>query len=343
MIAAVKERPKPGISLLDVPEPKCGADDILLRIRAAGICGSDLHAYRWNEWAERTLKKLPVILGHEFMGEIAEIGKNVKGFKIGERVAVDPAIACGKCTGCRNGHFNLCEHREIIGSDRNGAFTRYTLVPPDLLYKLPDEISDEIGAFLEIFALAVHAVERSKVKPGDTAVVVGAGPIGLSTLICAKAAGAKKIFVTARSSLVRIKAAKELGPEAVINVSEADPAKTILELNDGQKVDVVFEVSGNPVVIPQAVEYVRKGGEIVVVGSPPKVNVEIPLLMMVRNEISLIAVQGRTHSSWVRAINLVGRVNVAPILGPIVPLDDIEDAFRKCMNGEVIKLFIKPT
>jgi len=179
-------------------------------------------------------------------------------------------------------------------------------------------------------------------QPGETVAVIGAGMIGLCLIKVLKAAGAKKIFIAAKNSVVRIKAAKELGPEAVINVEEADPVKTILELNGGQKVDVVFEVSGNPVVIPQAVEYVRKGGEIVVVGSPPKVNVEIPLLMMVRNEISLIAVQGRTHSSWVRAINLVGRVNVAPILGPIVPLDDIEDAFRKCMNGEVIKLFIKP-
>lgn len=342
MKAAVKERPEPGISLLDVPEPECGPDDILLRIRAAAICGSDLHAYKWDEWAVRTLKKLPVILGHEFMGEIAEMGSNVKGFKIGERVAVDPAVACGQCSGCRSGHFNLCVNREIIGGDRNGAFTKYTLVPPDLLYKLPGEITDEMGALLEIFALAVHAVERSHVKPGDTAVVIGAGPIGLCTMICAQAAGAKKIYITEKNSQVRIKAAEELGPDAVINVDEVDPVQTILELNGGEKVDVVFEVSGNQIVIPQAVEFTRKGGDIVAVGTPSTVNVEIPLMTMIRNEISLIAVQGRTHSSWIRAINLLERVNVAPILGPVVSLDMIEDAFRKCLNGEVIKLIIKP-
>ncbi len=342
MKAAVKEAPRPGISLLDMPEPVCGPNDILLRIKAVAICGSDLHAYKWDEWAEKTLKKLPVILGHEFMGEIAEIGRNIDGFKIGERVAVDPVLACRKCTACRNGQFHLCENRGIIGTERNGAFAKYTLVPPDLLYRLPDNVTDEEGAFLEIFALALHAVERSHIKPGDTVVVVGAGPIGLSTLICAKAAGATKIFVMARNSNVRNDAAKIVGADAVVNTTKSDPIKEVLEMNAGKKVDAVFEVSGNPVVIPQAVEYVKKGGEIIVIGSPPRVNVEIPLLTMVRHEISLITVQGRTNSSWYRAINLLERVGVASILGPTMPLEEIEEAFRQSMNGEVTKLFLKP-
>ena len=218
MKAAVKQEQKPGISLINVPQPKCGSNDIIIRIGAAAICGTDLHIYKWDETGKKTAKNLPVILGHEFMGVIVEIGSNVKGFKIGERVAADPAITCGVCAGCRTGQFNLCNHREVIGIDKDGAFTQYTMVNPNLLYKLPDEVTDEEGAFLETFGVGVHAVERATFKPGDTAVVIGAGPIGLSLLVCAQAGGAKKIYVTERNSPIRLKAAKELNATAVINV-----------------------------------------------------------------------------------------------------------------------------
>lgn len=342
MKAAVKQEPKPGIALVTVPEPKCGSNDIILRIGAATICGTDLHIYKWDETGKQTARKLPVILGHEFMGEIVEIGSNVRGFKIGERVAADPAATCGVCPGCRSGQFNLCDHRETIGIDRDGAFTQYTLVNPNLLYKLPDGVTDEEGAFLETFGVALHAVEKANFKPGDTAVVIGAGPIGLSTLICAQAGGAKKIYITERNSPIRLNAAKELNPDSVINVDEVDPVETILDLNQGQKVDVVFEVSGDPAAIQQAVSLTRKGGEIVAVGTPPKKNVDIPLLTLVLNEISLIGVRGRTHLSWTRAINLIKKVNVAPIIGPTVGLDAIDEAFIKAINREVIKIIIKP-
>ncbi|MFC1533433.1 zinc-binding dehydrogenase [Thermodesulfobacteriota bacterium] len=343
MKAAVKQEPKPGITLTNVPVPQAGPNDIILRIGAAAICGSDLHVYNWDETGKAMVKTMPVILGHEFMGEIVEVGDNVNGFNIGERVAVDPGITCGTCMGCRTGQFNLCEHRETIGADRDGGFAQYTLVNPNLLYKISDEVTDEMGAFLEIFALAVHAVEKANIKPGDTALIIGAGPIGLSTLLCARAAGAKEIYITEKHSPIRLKVAEELGPDGVIDVDEVDPVKTFLDMKKGQKADVVFEVSGDPTVIHQAAALTRKGGEIILIGVPPTNNVEIPLRTLVDNEISMIGIRGRNHISWTRAINLIKKVNVGPIIGEaIFSLDDIDDAFKKVKNREVIKGFIKP-
>jgi L-iditol 2-dehydrogenase len=342
MKAALKAEPKPGITVTTVPVPTCGSDDIILRIGAAGICGSDLHLYRWDETGQGMARKLPVIIGHEFMGEIVEVGDRVKGFSVGERVAVDPGITCGVCRGCRTGQPNLCENREVLGAQLNGGFAQYTLVAPDCLYKLPDEVTDAMGAFLEIFALGVHAVEKSSLKPGDTVVVIGAGPIGLSILLCAQTAGARKTYVTEKHFPSRLGAAKAYGPDAVIDVDEVDPVETILNINHGQKADVVFEVSGNPVAVRQAADLARKGGEIIVVGVPPENRVEIPLLTLIDNEISLIPIRGRRHTSWVRAISLIDKLNVSPIIGTEVKLDDIDEGFKKVINREAIKVIVKP-
>jgi threonine dehydrogenase-like Zn-dependent dehydrogenase len=342
MKAAVKQEPRPGITLTTVPEPTCGPNQIILRIAAAAICGTDLHIYKWDETGRHHARRLPVILGHEFMGEIVEIGGSVTGFRIGQRVAADPAFTCGVCMACRTGQFNLCDHREVIGIDHNGAFSQYAVVNPALLYDLPDEVSDEEGAFLETFGVGVHAVEKAGLKPGDTAVVIGAGPIGLSTLVCAQAAGARKTYLIERHSPVRLNAAKELGAEAAIDADEADPVKAILDLTGGQRVDVVFEASGSPVALQQAVSLTRKGGQIVAIGTPPQNNAEIPLLPLILQEISLIGIRGRNHMTWLRAINLIKNVTVAPIIGPVVSLDDIDEAFRKAINREVIKIIIRP-
>jgi 2-desacetyl-2-hydroxyethyl bacteriochlorophyllide A dehydrogenase len=342
MKAAVKVEPKPGIALMTVPQPQCGPNDVLLRIGAACICGTDLHIYDWDETGQETVKNLPVILGHELMGKIVDIGSKVKGWEIGKRVAVDPGITCGKCLGCRTGQFNLCDDRKTIGIHLNGGFAEYALANPNLLYELDDEITDEEGAFLENFGVAVHAVEKASLKPGDVAVVFGAGPVGLSTLICARAAGAKRIYVTEKNSPSRLEAAEEIGPDAVINVDKTDPVETILGLNSGQKVDVVFEVSGSPVALEQAVALTRKGGEIIAVGTPSTRSINVPLLELVLHEISLIGIRARTHLSWIRAIHLIKKVNVNPCIGPVMSLSDIEQAFKKSKNREVMKVIIKP-
>ncbi len=342
MKAALKAEPGPGITVSTVPVPACGPHEVILRIGAAGICGSDLHFYRWDGTGQKLMPKLPVILGHEFMGEIVEVGDQVKGFVIGERVAVEPGIACGTCRGCRAGQVNLCENRRVMGAHLDGGFAEYALVPPSCLYKLPPEVTDEMAAFLEVFALGVHAVEKASLKPGDTAVIIGAGPIGLSILLCAQFAGTARTFVTEKHFPERIRVAKGYGPTAVVDVDEVDPIEAILSFNLGQRVDVVFEVSGNPVAMRQAMQLVRKGGEIIAVGVPPQDMVELPLLTLVENEISLIGLRSRTYTSWTRAISLIHKVDVSAIIGTRISLDNIDGGFRKVIDGEALKVIVKP-
>jgi len=343
MKAGIKEEPGPGITYSDVSTPTLKTGEVLLKIGACGICGSDLHIYHWHASWRYLEKYLPKVLGHEFSGTIVELANDVRGFSVGDRVAVEPGVTCGECFYCRTGQPNICISREILGIERNGGFAEFASVPARNLYKIPDNLSFEVGAFLEIFALAVHAVERSAFKIGDKVAVLGVGPIGLSVIALTKSMGASRVVATGvnADALLRLPTARKLGADKIVNV-ESEISALPEEIKHDGKFDVVFEISGSNNTLIDAVNICRIGGEVVLVGVPGNPMSSFDHVTVVMSEILLRPIRARKHSSWLKAIKIAEKMDVSPIIQPIMKLKQIDDAFRIATNKEGIKVIIKP-
>ncbi|CTQ33976.1 2,3-butanediol dehydrogenase [Jannaschia rubra] len=259
------------IRIDDIEEPTPGEGQVKIKVAWTGICGSDLHEYvagpifvPVDTPHPVSGEKAPIVMGHEFAGEVVEIGQGVTRVKVGDRVAVEPILACGECDACRHGKYNLCETLGFHGlSGGGGGFAPYTVVGERWVHRLPDGLSMEQGALVEPAAVALHAVRVSKIKAGDTAAVFGAGPIGLLVVEALRAAGASQILVV-EPSKERSDKAVDLGATRAIDPTQDDPVETIRSLTDGG-VDVAFEVTGVPDVLPQCIEATQYEGETVIV------------------------------------------------------------------------------
>ena len=326
------------VVFIDVDRPKLRGYEVLVEVKVCGICGSDLHAYK-NLHPDI---RLPIILGHEFSGDIVEVGEQVKGFKIGDRVCVEPLTTCGECFFCRHGEYNRCFKLRVIGCQLNGAFTKYIAIGERWIHKL-NSLSYEEGAMVEPLAVAVHAVERGGVKIGDEVAVLGAGTIGLLTLQVAKAFGASRVIAT---DLVdwRLKVAKELGADVVLNPARDDVVKEVLSITD-VGVDVAFEAVGSQTVLQTALKIVKKGGSVTVVGVYESPNVQLQIMDIVNKELT---VKGTLVYCWdyEKAINLIkaGRVNVRRLITHTLPLEEIKKGFELMLSKVegVVKVQIKP-
>jgi len=254
------------IEVRDIEKPAVPADDwVLIKVKAAGVCGTDLHI-----WHDKFRYWPPVVLGHEFSGEITEVGTKVSRFKPGDRVVAEPKNeACGICDVCRRGKIQLCERRRAPGWGVHGAFTDYIVMPEFLLHRIPENVSYELAALAEPMAICVHQVlERSGVECQDTIVVTGGGPIGIMGAFIAKAAGAAKVIMTGTSAgeYVRFETAKRLGTDFIINADRENPVETVMGLTNGKGADMVIEASGARSAINQTVDMVRTCGRICAVG-----------------------------------------------------------------------------
>lgn len=244
------------IVLQDVPEVQPQAGEVKIQVKFTGICGSEIHAFKGTH----PYRKPPVILGHELAGEVVALGSNVQGFAIGDRVTVEPQIACGECQPCSQGWTNLCDRKVVLGTtDWTGSFAEYIVAHQNVVYKLPDNLSYEQGVMVEPLAVGVSAVRRSEMKLGDNVLILGGGTIGLVTLMAAREAGAKQIFVTDVVDF-NLDKAREVGATTTINVRNQDPVKTILEQTDGRGVDLAFITAGVDQAVGQALQAVRKRG-----------------------------------------------------------------------------------
>ncbi len=344
MKAIVKTKPEPGVDILDVKKPEVKSNEVLIEVKYCGISGTDLLMYEWHP--DLRDMQLPVIMGHEFAGVIDEIGRDVTDFRVGERVAVDPGITCGKCYACRTGmQINCYNRRLVLGRHLNGALAKYVAVPANFynLHEIPDELSFEEGAFLEPFCIGVHAVERSSLKMGDTVAIFGPGPIGLSTLLAAKVRGAGLIFFMGTSrSEARLKTAKSLGAHATINVEKEDVVTKVKDLTEGLGVDIVFEAASRPTATQQALRIVKRGGEVLLVGHGGH-NVEINTERLVSDMINLRGIRSRSNSSWDEGIRLLRlrMVDVKPLIDTIVPLDKGQYAFEALASRNGIKIMLE--
>ena len=264
MRAIVYDDPRK-IVVKDVPKPRVGPRDLLMKVKAAGICGSDLEMARGN----RPDVVPPRIPGHEVAGEVTEAGGQTTRFQVGDRVVVEPIISCGTCRNCRVGRYNVCKELKFVGVHIDGAFAEYLAVPEQRAYKIPDHLSYGEAAVLEPTAVGVHIVERAKVSLGDTVVVLGAGPIGLQIGQVAKNRGARYIMMTDVLDY-RLEIAKKLAADLVINSAKEDPLQRVNEVTDGEGADVVIEAVGKSETILQTMDLVRVGGRILLAGLSAK-------------------------------------------------------------------------
>ncbi|MGQ9510233.1 MAG: zinc-binding dehydrogenase, partial [Thermodesulfobacteriota bacterium] len=263
MKALIKDRPVRGATLTDIPLPSVGEHDLLVRVKFAAICGTDIHIYQWNEYASSRIK-LPLLFGHEYSAEVVEVGKNIKNFRPGDRVAAETHVPCGHCFQCTTGLQHICKDMKILGVDMDGAFSEYTILPAVCAWKLDSAISYEIGATMEPFGIAVHAL--SKTKPaGKKVIVFGCGPIGIYAQMVAKLSGAEYV-IGVDITKERLDLAKKMGTDIVLNAKEVDVVEEVNKITKGFGTDIVVELTGNKNVLNDATKTLRRGGDIVLVG-----------------------------------------------------------------------------
>jgi L-iditol 2-dehydrogenase len=332
------------LDIADLPAPVPGEDEILVRVAACGICGSDVHGY--DGTSGRRIP--PIVMGHEAAGVVASVGAAVSKFKPGDRVTFDSTVYCGQCEFCLQGEINLCNNRQVVGVScgdyrRAGAFAEYVVVPQRICYHLPEGLEFQEAAMLEAVSVALHAVRISEMKGGETALVIGAGMIGLLTLQAAKAAGASKVLI-ADIDRTRLQTAESIGADETLLLSGGELVKEILRRTGGKGVDLVLEAVGREETIAASISSVRKGGTVTLIGNISP-EVKIPLQIVVSRQIRL---QGSCASSgeYPQAMELLasGKIKVKPLITAVAPLSDGPRWFARLHAGEpnLMKVVLDP-
>lgn len=323
----------------NITEPEVSQDTVKVKVKFAGICGTDLHEYLHKTFVTED----KMILGHEFTGEIVEVGDSVTKFKAGDRVAVEPIWGCGKCDTCKTGNYNICPDMKSYGIHENGGFAEYVVVKEANVFALPDTLSYELAALIEPLAVVLQAIRKSKFKIGDSVALFGAGPIGLLLSESLRAAGASKIFV-AEVSEERRKLALEMGADIVINPIEEDAVQVIKDNTNGG-VDVSFDVAGVEATFNQSLDCIKPNGEFMIVSvfANP---VNYHPTMQVVSEKKINSSLGY-NNIFGQAIDLLakGSLNVKPVITSIIELDNIvEDGFEKLISDKnECKILVKPS
>ena len=331
MKAVVKSRPEPGVEVKDVPIPKVADDEVLIKVKAAAICGSDLGIYNYTP--AYSGMRLPVVMGHEFAGEIVETGTLVEGYTVGDRVLSESVKACGECGFCREGRSNLCDGSTLFGIHTDGGFAEYVAVPYKLLHRIPPGMSYEEAALIEPLSNAVHFVnDITPFQSGDLVVVQGCGPIGLFSAQLFRLGGAKVIISGLGVDGVRLGIAEKLGFETV-NIDKVDLAEHVMELTGGKGADVAFVAVGAPPAVKQAMSLVKKRGAITVVGIFGS-DVPVDMTWLVRRELTVRGAYDAKPTNFPSSISLIseGKVNVRNVLTHRFSLDDAEEAFSVALD-----------
>jgi len=324
LLTAIRE-----VALGEMPDPKPGPGDVLVAVRSVGVCGSDLHYYLRGCIGSQVVEEFPFVLGHEAAGEVVAVGPDVRKLRPGDRVAVEPGIPCGECEPCVTGRYNLCRAVRFLGTPPvHGAYCEYLAVPERYAHPLPPELSYDEGAMIEPLAIGLFASDLAAIQPGYTVAILGAGSIGLVTLMSALAAGAGPVFVSEPLD-ARREAAKRLGATQVLNPRTDPVVDAILDATDGRGVDVVFEAAGSVEAHQQMVEVVRPAGTIVPIGSCAEELVPLPLASFRRKGVEVRFVRRFCHT-YPRAIGLAqsGKANLSALVTHRFPLEDLAGAFR---------------
>lgn len=342
MHAIVKATSGPGAEVREVPVPGCGPDELLLRVKRAGVCGTDLHIYEWDRWSQGRLKP-PVTLGHEFVGDVVEVGANVTTHQPGDRVSCESHVVCNACLACRTGNRHVCENTRILGVDVNGGFAEFVAVPAANAWRAPANVSIEVAAVMEPLGNAVHTAFAGPLS-GCNIAVTGCGPIGLFAVGVARAAGAARVFASDVSSY-RLDLARRMLADAVIDVGQEDFVARIHQLTGGQGLDGVLEMSGNPQAVRNGLAALRNGGRMSLLGLP-KESFELDWnRLVIFKGITMQGIIGRrVYETWHQMDNLLGsgRLDIRPAITHVMPMQEFDDAIALLRSGQAGKVVLVP-
>jgi threonine 3-dehydrogenase len=342
MMAVVKPNAAPGAEIREVKVPGFGANDVLVKVKVASICGTDLHIYQWDRWAQKRIHP-PLIPGHEFCGEVTAYGNEVTSLKEGDFVSAEMHVACGKCLQCRTGEAHICQNVKIIGVDSDGAFAEYVVIPETNIWKLDPAIPQEYASILDPLGNAVHAVLAGEIA-AKTVAITGCGPIGLFSIAVAKALGASQIFAIEVNEHRR-RIAKEMQADHVLDPSTEDIRSVVMEKTGGLGVDVVLEMAGHPSAIRTAFDIVRRGGRISLLGLTSK-----PISFNFSEDIIFkgITVQGingrRMYQTWYQMTALLkhGKLDLHPAITDRMAMSDFSKGMDRLKTGEASKILLYP-
>ena len=353
MYAIVKSRRGPGAELSRVEIPKIGKNEVLVKVRMASICGTDVHIWEWNEWAQSRIKKIPLIFGHEFCGEIVEIGENVKSLQVGDFVSAETHIVDETCYQCRTDRMHVCKNMEILGVDRDGVFAEYVALPVRNAWKNDPNLDPALASIQEPLGNAVHAVlpkDHIEDVAGKTVAVLGCGPIGLMAIAVAKTLGASKVFATAGGrNLVRMELAKKMGADLVLSAKECGDkiVDIILEETDGDGVDVVLEMSGAPAALRQAFEILTPSGRASLLGLFDKaVELDFNNAIVFKSAVVYGITGRRMFETWYQVKGLLSRSDFREKVRQIVthrfPMKDLAKGMEAIKQRQAGKVVLEP-
>ncbi len=338
MKALVKAKPERGIWMEDIAVPEVGHNDVLIKINRTAICGTDIHIFKWDDWAQATIP-VPMAVGHEFSGEIVDLGIEVRGFEVGDRVSAEGHITCGYCRNCRAGRRHLCMHAIGVGVNRAGAFAEYLAVPAFNVFKLPDLITDDMASILDPMGNATHTALSFDLV-GEDVLITGAGPIGIMAVAIARYAGARHIVITDVNDY-RLGLAREMGASRAINVSRETIDDTMRELGMVEGFDVGMEMSGNPQAFRDMLKSMHHGGKISMLGIPPG-DMAIDWNEVIFKGLIIKGIYGREmFETWYKMSSMLqSGLNMDPIITHHFDIDEFQPAFELMESGQSGKVIL---
>jgi threonine 3-dehydrogenase len=336
--ALIKKEATRGIWMADIPEPKVGPNDVLIKIEKTAICGTDMHIFNWDSWAQKTIP-VPMAVGHEYFGRIVELGSEVRGFAVGDRVSGEGHITCGHCRNCRAGRRHLCRNTVGVGVDRQGSFAEYLVIPAFNAFKLPDAVSDDIASFLDAFGNATHTALTFNMV-GEDVLITGAGPIGVMAVAISRFVGARNVVITDVNDY-RLDLARKMGATRTVNVSRTKLDDTMTELGMKEGFDVGLEMSGNPQALRDLLRTMHHGGSVALLGIPPEETV-IDWNQVIFKGLAMKGIYGREmFETWYKmSAMLQSGLDISPIITHHFPIQDFLQGFEIMGSGQSGKVIL---
>ena len=333
-----KAKAEKGIWMVDHPKPELGHNDVLIKIKKTAICGTDMHIYHWDEWAQETIP-VPMTVGHEYVGIIEEVGQEVKGFQVGDRVSGEGHITCGYCRNCRAGRRHLCRNTEGVGVNRPGAFGEYLVIPAENAYKIPDDISDDVASILDPFGNAAHTALSFDLV-GEDVLITGAGPIGIMAVAIAKHVGARHVVITDMNDY-RLDLAKQMGATRTVNVTQEKLEDVMDELGMKEGFDVGLEMSGAPPAFASMLNTMNHGGKIAMLGIPSS-DMAIDWNQVIFKGLVIKGIYGREmYETWYKMIAMLqSGLDLSPVITHRFDIDKFEEGFETMAGGQSGKVVL---
>ncbi|NQZ09784.1 MAG: L-threonine 3-dehydrogenase [Algicola sp.] len=333
-----KLKAEKGIWMCDTPEPETGHNDIKIKIKKTAICGTDVHIYNWDDWAQKTIP-VPMVVGHEYVGVVVEVGMDVRGFSVGDRVSGEGHITCGYCRNCRGGKVHLCRNTTGVGVDREGAFAEFLVIPAYNAFKMPDDISDDLAAIFDPFGNAVHTALSFDLV-GEDVLITGAGPIGIMAAAIAKHVGARHVVITDLNEY-RLDLARKMGATRAVNAAKENLQDVMEDLGMTEGFDVGMEMSGVPVAFKDMLNTMNNGGKIAMLGIPPS-DMAVDWNKVIFKGLTIKGIYGREmFETWYKMASLIqSGLDLKPMITHHYPIDDFQAGFDMMCSGQSGKVIL---